>query len=100
MHTVKNIIQIKEDLELFLLHQNLDYTLINKLNIELNLKLLNSMDSVVKSNVAIASAVTAYGRIHMMKFKMLHDVNIFYTDTDSIFTDKELPSETIGDVNI
>lgn len=39
----------------------------------------------VNSNIAIASAVTAYARIHMMPFK-LHD-SCYYTDTDSVFVD-------------
>lgn len=97
MHTVKNIIQIKENVELFLLHENLDYDLINKLNIEMSLKLFNSMNDVVKTNVAIASAVTSYARIHMMKFKTLPGINVYYTDTDSIFIDSDLPAEMIGE---
>lgn len=39
----------------------------------------------VNTNIAIASAVTSYARIHMMPFK-LHD-SCYYTDTDSIFVD-------------
>jgi len=38
----------------------------------------------VKSNVAIASAITAYARIFMMPFKL--DPLTDYSDTDSIFT--------------
>lgn len=46
------------------------------------------------SNVAIASAVTAYARIHMIQFK--NNENCFYTDTDSIFTDKPLDIKFMG----
>ena len=38
----------------------------------------------MKNNVAIASAITAYGRIHMMPFKL--DPSCAYSDTDSVFT--------------
>lgn len=47
--------------------------------------------SSVKSNIAIASAITSYARIHMMDFK-LHD-SCYYTDTDSIFVDDITPFE-------
>jgi len=50
----------------------------------------------VKSNVAIASAVTSYARIEMMKYKTLKDCNIYYSDTDSIFIDGNLPDSMIG----
>ena len=46
------------------------------------------------SNVAIASAVTAYARMHMIQFK--NNENCFYTDTDSIGTTQKLPPELIG----
>jgi hypothetical protein len=49
----------------------------------------------VKSNVAIASAVTAYARIHMMKYKNSEDC--YYTDTDSVFLGSKLPDKFIGD---
>ena len=42
----------------------------------------------MKSNIAIASAITSYARIHMLKYKLSDSV--YYTDTDSIFTDKPL----------
>lgn len=53
----------------------------------------------VNSNIAIASAVTAYARIHMMPFK-LHP-SCYYTDTDSVFVDdlepfKHLLGEELG----
>jgi hypothetical protein len=48
----------------------------------------------IKSNVAIAAAVTSYSRIHMIPFKL--DDSICYTDTDSIFTTKPLPDHMVG----
>ena len=56
--------------------------------------------SFIKSNVAIASAVTSYARIEMIKLKtycLNNRIKIFYTDTDSIFIDKPLSSKIVGD---
>jgi len=41
-------------------------------------------------SIAIASAITAYARIHMSQFKNNSDYNLFYSDTDSIYIDKPL----------
>jgi hypothetical protein len=48
------------------------------------------------TNVAIASAITAYARIHMSIFKNNPDFNLYYTDTDSVFTDKPLDDSLIN----
>lgn len=45
--------------------------------------------------VQISAAVTAYGRIEMYKYKSLKNINIYYTDTDSIYTDKCLSEALI-----
>jgi len=43
-------------------------------------------------NIAIASAVTAYARIHMSQFKNSPLLpNLYYTDTDSAYFDGPLP---------
>jgi DNA polymerase elongation subunit (family B) len=52
-------------------------------------------------SVAIASAITAYARIHMSQFKNNPNFKLFYSDTDSIYIDKPLPeymvnSQTLG----
>uniref|UniRef100_A0A896YUU9 DNA polymerase n=1 Tax=Coniophora puteana TaxID=80637 RepID=A0A896YUU9_9AGAM len=47
-------------------------------------------------SVSIASAVTAYARIYMSKFKNNEDFNLFYTDTDSIFVDSPIPDENVS----
>ena len=47
------------------------------------------------SNVAIASFVTAYARIHMSHFFNVKGLTIFYSDTDSLFTDQPLPESLI-----
>jgi hypothetical protein len=41
-------------------------------------------------SIGIASAISAYARIHMSQFKNNPDYNLYYTDTDSIFIDKPL----------
>lgn len=72
---------------------NLDYNLVNEIKDYTNLNLISSFRNV-KSHVGIASAVTSYARIEMMELKMLLiklGINLYYTDTDSIFTDKEIP---------
>ena len=48
-------------------------------------------------NIAIASAITSYARIHMTQFKNNKDYNLFYSDTDSIFTDKPLSDDLISE---
>jgi DNA polymerase type B, organellar and viral len=48
-------------------------------------------------NIAIASAITAYGRIHMSLFKNNPNFNLYYSDTDSAVVDSELPKSFIGD---
>lgn len=62
--------------------------------IKLNNKFLIKFEDKVKSynnleynvNVAIASAITSYARIYMSQFKNNSKIKLFYTDTDSIFT--------------
>ena len=39
-------------------------------------------------SIGIASAITAYSRIHMTQFKNNSDYNLYYSDTDSIYIDK------------
>lgn len=47
-------------------------------------------------NVAIASAITAYARIHMSQFKNDPNFKLYYGDTDSFVTNKPLPDHMIG----
>lgn len=56
--------------------------------------------SISNINVSIASAITAYARIHMSKFKNNSDYSLFYSDTDSIYINKELPSEYISNTEL
>ena len=47
-------------------------------------------------SVGIASAITAYARIHMSKFKNNSDIILYYTDTDSIYTESNIDSSLIN----
>jgi hypothetical protein len=72
---------------------NINQELINELNSKFELNLKSNFKNV-KTNVAIASAVTSYARIHMIPYKLLSGT--VYTDTDSIFTTDTLPDHLIG----
>lgn len=63
-------------------------------NIIKNSFLSSSTD--IKSNIAIASAITAYARIELSKIKKYcidNDIKIYYFDTDSIIINKPLPND-------
>jgi hypothetical protein len=90
---IKSIIPINDKIITLLMHSNIRYDLIKELNSELDIELRNQYN-LVKANVAIASAVTSYARIHMIPFKI--DGNCIYSDTDSIFTTKKLELKFIG----
>jgi hypothetical protein len=47
-------------------------------------------------SIGIASAITAYARIHMSQFKNNPKINLYYTDTDSAYTDSELDESLIS----
>jgi hypothetical protein len=84
---IKNIIEINDKVSTLLLLNNVNSDLIKELNIYFENSIVNSFVDV-KSNVAIAAAVTSYARIHMIPFKIRDGV--CYTDTDSIFTTEKL----------
>ena len=95
-YSVKGIMEITDDLTLFLLNANVDIQLIKDTNTSLGIELLRTPSQIVRSNVAIASAITSYARINMMQYKLIPGLDIYYSDTDSIFTSTELPSEMVG----
>jgi hypothetical protein len=96
-HFVKTIIPITKKISIILMKANLNYDLIKKLKLDLDLLTLHNTKKDVKSNVAIAAAVTSYARIEMIRYKTDPNYNIFYSDTDSIFCNKPLPIHLIGD---
>jgi hypothetical protein len=90
---VKNIIEINDEISGLVISSNINHENLNILNS--TYKLSKEPKYIpIKTNVAIASAVTAYARMQMMDLKL--DPEVFYTDTDSIITSRELPAEFIG----
>jgi hypothetical protein len=47
-------------------------------------------------NIAIASTMTSEARIFMSFFKNNPEFNLYYSDTDSIFINKPLPTDLVG----
>ena len=97
-YTIFSEIKINENITTILMSTNLDFNILNEIKENTNLNLATSF-RIVKSHVGIASAVTSYARIEMMELKMLLvklGIKLYYTDTDSIFTDKEIPDSLIG----
>jgi hypothetical protein len=48
-------------------------------------------------SIGIAAAITAYARIHMSQFKFNPEINLYYTDTDSIYTDSEIEESFLSE---
>lgn len=97
-YTIFSEIKINENISTILMSSNLDFDLINEIKDDTHLDLITSFRKV-KSNVAIAAAVTSYARIEMMELKMRllnSKIKLFYTDTDSIIVDGNLPPDLIG----
>ncbi len=61
-----------------------------------NLKLNSNTNSAVH----IASAITAYGRIEIDKLKRDEKLDVYYSDTDSIFCQNPISSEYISDTEL
>ena len=51
-------------------------------------------------NVIISAAITAYARIHMSKIKNNHNINLFYSDTDSAYIDGELDHNLVSNTEL
>jgi hypothetical protein len=67
--------------------------------------LLDNANETHNVSIGVASAITAYARIHMSFFKNNPDFNLYYSDTDSAFVDKPLPdhlvdSKTLGKMKL
>jgi len=90
-----NIIELNDDYIAIKISSNLNKSTLAELNSKLQTEFTNNFKSPVLSNVAIAAAITAYARIHMIPFKLMEGTA--YSDTDCIFTDQPLPPHLIGD---
>ena len=51
---------------------------------------ITTLKNPIYSNVAIASAITSYSRIHIIFFKTLSNNELLYSDTDSVFLSQPL----------
>jgi hypothetical protein len=97
-YTIFSEISINENISTLLMSSNLDYDIINEIKGRTDSELILNFRNI-KSQVGIAAAITAYARIEMIELKMLLlklGIRLYYTDTDSIFVDGDLPSELIG----
>jgi hypothetical protein len=90
---VKSIIFINSEKCTILCQENIKSEYITELNNKYQLN-LESKFKLIQANVAIASAVTAYARIHMIQYKLSEE--IAYTDTDSVFLTKPLDPKLVG----
>ena len=93
-NVVDNVYNINEDLCLVLLRSTQNPEFLANINSVLEEEDNLMFASDVKSNVAIAAAITAYARTHMLKFKIAGEV--LYTDTDSIITTSPLDPSLIN----
>lgn len=92
---IKTIKLDKSNVNDFLNNPNINCTNIDDLDNFSYIKYIDTNDNYqIKSNVAIASAITSWARIIMFPFLMLPFV--IYSDTDSIFTSKSIDSKFIG----
>lgn len=94
-YIITSIIEIQPDIFTIIIQNNLNNKLLTELNTSFSSDFKYGSDySLVKNNVAIAAAITAYARIHMMPFKL--DPSCAYSDTDSVFTKDSLNLITLG----
>nr|UEP17201.1 hypothetical protein [Russula sp.] len=56
---------------------------------------LEEVSSDHNVSVGVAAAITAYSRIHMSFFKNNPNIKLYYTDTDSIYTDSDIDPSLI-----
>ena len=83
-YTIENIIPLNNNLSLISYFDNNKYK-----------NILLSKDSKNNISISIASAISAYARIHMSQFKNNPNYELYYSDTDSIDINKPLPNNFI-----
>ena len=94
-HIILNSIPLDNDRSALIIQNNIQLDVLLKLNATFETDYQTPHVSV-NSNIAIASAVTSYARIHMMDIK-LHE-SCYYTDTESAFFDDLEPfKHLLGD---
>jgi hypothetical protein len=58
---------------------------------------INNDEETHNVSIGIAAAITAYARIHMSQFKNNPKINLYYTDTDSVYTDSDLDQNLLSE---
>ena len=101
MKLINNIQKFLNKVDFFKLTEDSNCEIEDFLDLGENGFFVNYINNNIKNNehkvcVAIASAVTAYGRVAMSKFKKNLELIILYSDTDSVFIIGDLPIELIG----
>jgi hypothetical protein len=93
-------IEMNNDTSLILHNQlsSKEFLKLNNITLQDYYKMSNKSNksSIVITNVAIASAITSYARIHMIPVKTNVNYPYFYTDTDFVFTQYPLNENLIG----
>jgi hypothetical protein len=96
LHNIQNVIYINENLTTLVCENIIHDDILEEFNLTLETN-IPAMSSNVLTNVAIAAAITSKAQMIMMDYKNNPDFDVYYTDTDSIFTDKPLPEHLVGD---
>lgn len=81
------------------------YKVTNVIDLKNGKELISFFDETIESecskslniSIPISTAVTGYARMVMTKYKHLDNTIIYYTDTDSIFINRELDPLLVGD---
>jgi hypothetical protein len=92
---ILGIIELNDKYVAIKISKNTNNTILAELNSQLETQFTGSFSIPVKSNVAIAAAITAYARITMIPYKLMEGTA--YSDTDCIFTTDTLDDSLIGD---
>jgi hypothetical protein len=87
---IKWVIKISENINIVIYNKFMNENLDNNFKEPINKKYTH------QSNVAISSAITALGRIHLNQLMQIAGLKIYYHDTDSIISDKLPPKELIN----
>ena len=92
----KHLIANKKDIEKKLQSSKTFASLEERIDLgDFSMCSFHSNRSNISSNVAIASFVTAYARVIMSQYLNRKDLLVYYTDTDSLFTNKPLSADLV-----
>jgi hypothetical protein len=102
-HEVLDNFPISNDLEYIKYNNEINNNFYDLNGIDKYIELSNKLDiskNEFQSSLPIAIAITSYARIYMLEIiRLLKNKGhkIYYIDTDSIVTDKDLPTSIVGD---